>query len=116
MQYSMLYSRPIPPFCVNLARDARAQTQVLSVSSSSRAPSQAPEGRDSYWEDYNYERGPAGSGERQVENLMAALLAGITDFKTKDLEALLHDLPTPDDANQAVAMTMAEAVEMSNKL
>ena len=47
---------------------------------------------------------------------MATLLAGIPDFSTKELEALLRDLPTPDDANQAAVMTMEEAVEVSNML
>ena len=32
----------------------------------------------------------------------------------EELEALLHELPTLDDANQAVVMTMAEAVEVSD--
>ena len=45
---------------------------------------------------------------------MEALLAGIPDFNTEDLEALLSDLPTQDDANQAAVMTIAEAVEVSN--
>ena len=36
---------------------------------------------------------------------MAAQLAGNPDFNTEELEALLHDLPTPDDANQAAVMT-----------
>ena len=38
---------------------------------------------------------------------MAALrlLAGIPDFNTEELEALLHDLLTQDDANQAAVMT-----------
>ena len=44
---------------------------------------------------------------------MAALLGGIPDFNTKELEAVLYYLPTPDDANQAVGMTMAKAVEVS---
>ena len=48
---------------------------------------------------------------------MAALLAavaGIPDFNTEELEALLHNLPTLDDANQAAVLTMAVAVEVSN--
>ena len=89
MKYSMLYSRPIPPFCVNLARDARAQTQVLSVSSSSRAPSQAPEGRDLDWEDYNYEGESAAGGGRQAENLLA-VIAWTLDFNTEESETLLR--------------------------
>ena len=47
---------------------------------------------------------------------MATLLAGIPDFSTKELEALLRDLPTPDDVNQAAIMTMAEAVEVNYML
>ena len=98
-------------------RDARAQTQASSVPSSSRAPSQAPEGRDD-WEDYSYEREPADGGGRQAENPLAALMAGIPDFNlnTEKLEALLRDLPTPDDGNQAAVVTMAGAVEVSNML
>ena len=42
---------------------------------------------------------------------MAALLARIPDFNTEKLEALLRDLPTADDANQAAGITMAEAME-----
>ena len=49
-------------------------------------------------------------------NPMAALMAGMPDFNTEELEALLSDLPTLDDANQAAVMTMAEAVEVSNML
>ena len=44
---------------------------------------------------------------RQAENPLAALLAGIPDFNTEDLEALLSDLPTQDEANEAAVMTMA---------
>ena len=43
---------------------------------------------------------------RQAENPLAALLAGIPDFNTEELEAVLSDLPTPDDANQAAVMTI----------
>ena len=52
------------------------------------------------WEDYNY---PAAGGGQQgdFENPLAALLAGIPDFSTEELEALLRDLPVP-------RMTMAE--------
>ena len=35
------------------------------------------------------------------------LLAWIPDFNTEELEALLRDLQTPDDANQAAGMTIA---------
>ena len=38
------------------------------------------------------------------------------DFNTEELEALLRDLPTLDDANQAAVMIMAEAEEVSNML
>ena len=95
-------------------RDAGAQTPAVSVPSTSGYPSEAPEERDLDWEDYNYERKPAAGGGRQAENPLAALLAGIPDFNTKELEALLNDLPTPDNANQAAVMTMAEAVEVSD--
>ena len=50
----------------------------------------------------------------QAENPLAALLAGVPDSNTEELDALLHDLPTSDDANQAASMTMAEAVEVSD--
>ena len=69
--------------------------------------------RDLDWEDYNYEREPAAVGWRQAENPLAALMAGILDFNTEELEALLCYLPTLDDSNQAARMTMAEAVEVS---
>ena len=87
-----------------------------SVPSSFRAPSQAPAGRDLDWEDYNYEREPASGGERQAENSLAALMAGVPDFNNEELEALLCYLPTLDDANQAAVMTVVEAVEVSNML
>ena len=69
--------------------DAPAQTPAAFVPSSSRPPSQAPEERDVDWEDYNYELEPAAGGGSQAENSLAALLAGIPDFKfnTEDLEA-----------------------------
>ena len=41
-------------------------------------------------------------------------MAKIPDFNTDELEALLRDLPTLDDANQAAVMTIAEAVEVSD--
>ena len=65
-------------------------------------------GQNLDWEDYNYKREPAVGGRRQAENPLAALLAGIPDFNTEELEALLCDLPTQDDANQAAGMTVAE--------
>ena len=47
-------------------------------------------------EDYNYEREPAEGGgtpwRSQAENPFTALLAGILDFNTEELEALLLDL------------------------
>ena len=43
-------------------------------------------------------------------------LAGIPDFNTEELEALLHDLPTTDDANEAAVMTMVEAVQVRGML
>ena len=101
-------------------RDAGAQTPAVSVPSTSGYPSEAPEERDlpvpADWKDYNYEREPAAGGGRQAENPLAALLAGIPDFNTEELEAFLRDLPTPDDANQAAFMTMAGAVEVSDML
>ena len=72
--------------------------------------------RDLDWEDHNYQREPAAGGGSQAENPLAALLVGIPDFNTKELQALLRYLPTPDDANQAAAMTMAEAVEVRHML
>ena len=49
---------------------------------------------------------------------MAALLAGIPDFSTEDLEALLRDLPTLDDDKQpaGIMITIEEAVEVSEML
>ena len=88
----------------------------MFLPSSSDDPSEAPDERDLDWEDYKYQREPAASGERQAENPLAALLAEIPDFNTEELEALLHDLLTPDAANQAAVMTMAEAAAMSNML
>ena len=51
-----------------------------------------------------------------MENPLAALLAGIPDFSTEELEALLRDLPVRDDTRQPSGMTMAEAVEVSDML
>ena len=70
------------------------------------------------WEDYNYQQDPAAGGGQQgdFENPFAALLAGIPDFNTEELEALLRDLPVPDDTRQRAGMTMAEAVEVSGTL
>ena len=42
---------------------------------------------------------------RQAENPLAALLAGISDFNTEKLAALLCYLPTLGDTNQAAVMT-----------
>ena len=50
------------------------------------------------------------------ENPLAALLAGIPDFSTEDLEALLRDLPTQDEDKPPACMTMEEAVVVSNML
>ena len=74
------------------------------------------------WEDYNYKQDPAAGGGQQgdLENPLAALLAGIRtripDFNTEELEALLRDLPVPDDTRQPSGMTMAEVVEVSDTL
>ena len=53
-----------------------------------------------------------------MENPLAALSAWIPDFNTEEfkLEALLRDLPVPDDTRQPAGMTMAEAVEVSDTL
>ena len=95
--------------------ETRPDTPASSVPSSSRAPSQPPEGRDLDWEDYNYRQDPAAGGGQQgdLENPLASLLAGILDFNTEEFEAfkLLRDLPVPDDTRQPAGMTMAEAVE-----
>ena len=119
----MLYSTiPIPAgLAVYLAGspiETRPHTPALSVTSSSRAPSQPSEGRDLDWDDYNYQQDPAAGGGQQgdLENPLAALLAGIPDFNTEELEALLRDLPVPDDTSQPAGMTMAEAVEVSDTL
>ena len=100
---------------MSIRQAARAQTPAASVPSTSYAPSRAPEERDVEWEGYSYELEPAAGGGSQAEtrNPLAALLAGIPDFNTEELEALLRDLPTQDDANQAAGMTMTEAVEVS---
>ena len=68
------------------------------------------------WEDYNYLPDPGGGQQGDLENPLAALLAGIPDFSTEELEALLRDLPVPDDTRQpaAAGMTMAEAVDVSD--
>ena len=122
MQYSTILS-PHASLTVYLAgspMETRPDTPASSVpsSESSRAPSQLPEGRDLDWEDYNYLPDPAAGGGQQgdLENLLAALLAWIPDFNTAELEALLRDLPVPDDTRQPAGMTMAEAVEVSNTL
>ena len=120
----MLY-RTIPTpagLAVNLAgrpTETRPDTPASSVPSSSRAPSQPPEGRDLDWEDYTYQQDPAAGGGGQqsdLENPFADLLAGIPDFNTKELEALLRDLPVPDDTGQPAGMTMAEVVEVNDTL
>ena len=47
---------------------------------------------------------------------MAALLSGIPDFNTEELEALLRDLQIPDATRNPAGMTMVEAVEVSDIL
>ena len=86
------YIAPYPPagLAVYLAgspTETRPDTPASSVSSSSRAPSQPPEGRDLDWEDYNYQQDPAAGGGQQgdLENPLPALLAGIPDFNTEEL-------------------------------
>ena len=56
----------------NLSRDACAQTQAVSVPSTSCDPSEAPEERDLDWEDYKYEQEPASGGGRLAENLYSS--------------------------------------------
>ena len=128
MVYSMvcmLYSTiPTPAglavYLAGCPTETRPDTPASSVPSSSRAPSQLepPEGRDLNWEDYNYQQDSAAGGGQQsdLENPFADLLAGIPDFNTEELEALLRDLPVPDDTSQPAGMTMAEAVEVSDTL
>ena len=98
--------------------ETRPDIPASSVPSSSRAPSQPPKGRDLDCEDYNYQQDPASGGGQQgdLKNPLAALLAGIPDFNTEELEALLLNLPVPDDTSQPAGMTMAEAVEVSDTL
>ena len=57
---------------------------------------------------YNYQQDPAAGGGQQgdLENPLAALLAGIPDFNTEELEALLRHLPVPDDTRQPAGMTI----------
>ena len=116
----MLYSTrrtPASPavYLAGSPTETRPDTAASSVPSSSRAPSQPPEGRDLDWD---YQQDPAAGGGQQgdLENPLAALLAGIPDFNTEELEALLRDLPVPDDTSQPAGMTMAEAVEVSDML
>ena len=45
-----------------------------------------------------YQLEPAAAAGRQAENPLAALLAGIPDFNTEELKALLHNLPILDDS------------------
>ena len=98
--------------------ETRPDTPASSVPSSSRAPAQPPEGRDLDWEDYNYRPDAAAGGGQQgdLENSLAALLVGIPDFNTEDLEALLRDLPVPDETRQPAGMTMAKAVAVSDTI
>ena len=119
----MLYSTiPTPAsltvYLAGSPLETRPDTPASSVPSSSRAPSQTPEGRDLDWEDYNYQQDPAASGGQQgdLDNPLAALLSWIPDFSTEELEALLRDLPVPDDTRQPAGMTMADAVEVSDVL
>ena len=119
----MLYSTiPIPAglavYLAGCPTETRPDTPASSVPSSSRAPSQPPEGRDLNWEDYNYQQDSAAGGGQQsdLENPFADLLAGIPDFNTKELEALLRDLPVQENTRQPAGMTMAEAVEVSDLL
>ena len=96
MLYNMLYSRPLPPpLCLNVylaPRQAALGMPVLKprlllfLPLLVLLPKQAEE-RDVNWEDYNYEREPAAGGGSQAENPLAALLAGIPDFNTEELEA-----------------------------
>ena len=99
----MLYSTiPTPASLAVYLAGSSTETRPDTPSSSS-APSQPPEGMDLDWEDYNYQQDPAAGGGQQgdLENPLAALLAGIRtrilDFNTEELEALLRDLPVPDD-------------------
>ena len=78
----MLHSTiPIPAsltvYLAGRPTETHPDTQDSSVPSSSRAPSQPPEGRDLDWEDYNYQQEPAAGGGQQgdLENPLAALLA-----------------------------------------
>ena len=109
----MLYSTiPTPAslavYLAGCPTETRPDTPASSVPSSSRAPSQPPEGRDLDWENYNYRPDPAAGGGQQgdLENLLEALLAEIPDFNTEDLEALQHDVPVPDNTRQPAGMTM----------
>ena len=98
----MLYSRHLPlnvPLAGN-PTDACAQTPAVFIPFSSGDPLEAPDERDLDWEDYH-----AGAcwwwWEASWESLGSCTGAGIPDFNTKELEALLHYLPTQNDANQA---------------
>ena len=70
------------------------------------------------WEEYNYQPDLAAGGGQHgdLENPLAALLAGIPVFNTEELEALLRDLPVSVDTRQPAGMTMVEAVEVSDTL
>ena len=70
------------------------------------------------WEDYQQDPAAGGGQQGDLENPLAALLAWIPDFSTKEMEALLRYLPVPDDTRQpaAAGTTMVEAVEVSDTL
>ena len=117
----MLYSTiPTPAsLAVYLAgspTETRPDTPASSVPSSSRAPSQPPEGRDLDWEDYNYRQDTAAGGGQQGDLENPGIRTRILDFNTEELEALLRDLPIPDDTRQPAGMTMEEAVKVSDTL
>ena len=55
-----------------------------------------------------------GDSPRHPDNPLAALLPGIPDINSEELEDLLSDLPTPDAAIQAPSMTRAESMQVNN--
>ena len=70
------------------------------------------------WEYYNYLQDPAAGGGQpgNLENPLAALLAGIPDFSTEEFEALLRTCQFLTIQGNLPRLAMAEAVEVSDTL
>ena len=99
--------------------ETHPDTLASSVPSSSRAPSQPPEGRDLDWEDYNYRQDPAAAGGQQgdLEIPWQLYWQGFLTSTQKSWRlSLLRNLSVPDDARLPAGMTMEKAVEVSDTL